>query len=129
MGDFDLNTFYFYFRQTFPFWLNSKEYNIPQEYRGIFYLYVHQQLIARYYLERLSNDLGEIEDFNLEKPFYSGFYSSMIFSNGVVMPPRKSYYNVPYYKYQYLKVCGMRIENTICYNNNLLYLYSFKFLL
>ncbi|KAF7389016.1 hypothetical protein HZH66_010153 [Vespula vulgaris] len=102
MEDFSLNSFYFYFRQIFPFWLNSKEYNIPREYRGVFYLYIHQQLIARYYLERLSNDLGEIEDFNLQKPFYPGFYSSIVFGNGVVMPQRKSYYNVPYYKYQYL---------------------------
>lgn len=104
MEDFSLNSFYFYFRQIFPFWLNSKEYNIPREYRGVFYLYIHQQLIARYYLERLSNDLGEIEDFNLQKPFYPGFYSSIVFGNGVVMPQRKSYYNVPYYKYQYLTV-------------------------
>ncbi|XP_015177945.1 PREDICTED: arylphorin subunit alpha-like [Polistes dominula] len=116
MEDFGLNSYYYYFRQIFPFWLNSKEYNIPQEFRGIFYLYIHQQLIARYYLERLSNGLGEIEDFNFQKAFYPGFYSSIMFRNGVVMPQRKSYYNIPYYKNYYLKdidILEYRIINAI----------------
>ncbi|KAI4501525.1 hypothetical protein M0802_003402 [Mischocyttarus mexicanus] len=116
MEDFGLNSYYYYFRQIFPFWMNSKEYNIPQEFRGIFYLYIHQQLIARYYLERLSNGLGEIGDFDSQKPYYPAFYPSIIYSNGVVMPQRKSYYNIRYYKYYYLKdidILELRFANAI----------------
>ncbi|KAK2586860.1 hypothetical protein KPH14_009798 [Odynerus spinipes] len=103
MEDFGLNSFYYYFRQIFPSWMSSKEYNLPQEIRGSFYLYIHQQLIARYFLERMSNGLGEIEDFDWQKPFYPGFYSSLMYSNGVVMPQRKSYSTIPFYKFGCLK--------------------------
>lgn len=58
--DIGLNTYYYYFHADYPFWMTGKNYNMVRERRGEQYLFVHQQLLARYYLERLSNDIGEL---------------------------------------------------------------------
>ncbi|XP_066598558.1 arylphorin subunit alpha-like [Prorops nasuta] len=127
MEDVSLNAYYYYFRTVFPFYLNSKEYNIPKEFRGDFYYYFHQQLMARYYLERFSNDLGEIEYLDWYKPLYPGYYSTLMYGNGIVMPQRERYSNIPYYKYKYLKDIEsyeFRIYNAI--DSGFVYDYSGK---
>lgn len=101
--DVGLNSYYYMYRQVFPFWMNSKEFNIPFERRGDMYFYMHQQLLARYYLERLSNGMGEIEDFDFYKPFATGFYSNLMYPNGVSMPMRSYYQRFPVYRYKYIK--------------------------
>ncbi|XP_012258794.2 hexamerin-like isoform X2 [Athalia rosae] len=50
--------------------------------RGQHYYYVHQQLLARYYLERLSNNLPPVKD--LDYTFeYTPFKSHLTFPNGL----------------------------------------------
>jgi len=102
--DFALNSFYYYFRQVMPFWFDLKDFDIPKDFRGYYYYFYHKQLLGRYYLERISNDLDDIEDFDWNKPFYPGYYSTLMYHNGIVMPQRSRYMNVPFYKYKYLKV-------------------------
>jgi len=102
--DFALNSFYYYFRQVMPFWFDSEDFDIPKDFRGYYYYFYHKQLLGRYYLERISNDLDDIEDFDWNKPFYPGYYSTLMYNNGIVMPQRPRYMNVPFYKYKYLKV-------------------------
>lgn len=104
MEDVGLNAYYYYVRQVMPFWLDMKDFEIPAYFRGYFYYFKHKQLLSRYYLERISNDLGDIEDFDWNKPFYPGYYSTLTYNNGIVMPQRSRYTNVPFYKYKYLKV-------------------------
>lgn len=104
MEDYSLNAFYYYIRQVFPFWLDMKEFDIQKDFRGNFYYYQHQQLYARYVLERASNDLGYVEEFDWNKAFYPGYYSTLIHNNGIALPQRPRYTNVPFYKYKYLKV-------------------------
>lgn len=104
MEDAGLNAYYYYFRQVMPFWLDMKDIEIPAYFRGNFYYFKHKQLLSRYYLERISNDLGDIEDFDWNKPFYPGYYSTLMYNNGMVMPQRSRYMNVPFYKYKYVKV-------------------------
>ncbi|XP_012286307.1 arylphorin subunit alpha [Orussus abietinus] len=101
--DIGLNAYYYYCRTLLPYWLTSKDYGIPKDIRGDLYYYIHKQLLSRYYLERLSNDLGEIEDFDWNKPFIPGFYSNLQYPNGVFFPQREVYSQVPEYKYKYLK--------------------------
>ncbi|XP_043262180.1 arylphorin subunit alpha-like [Colletes gigas] len=112
MEDVGLNAFYYYFRQVFPFWLSSKQSGIPPEIRGQFYYFVHKQLLARYNLERLSNDLGEIKDFDWYKPIHPGYYSTLTYSNGISIPQRNRYSSIPYYKYKHLKEIN-RLESRI----------------
>jgi len=109
MEDIGLNTYYYYFRQIMPFWFDFKEFDIkqydfPKDFRGYYYYFNHKQLLGRYYLERISNDLDDIEDFDWNKPFYPGYYSTLMYNNGIMMPQRSRYMNVPFYKYKYLKV-------------------------
>lgn len=104
MEDIGLNAFYYYFRMMFPFWMNTKEYDVPQNIRGELYYYFHQQLMARYYLERFSNGLGEIEDFSWDSMRLPGFYSDYVYNNGIAMPRRDWWNVVPFYKYRYLEV-------------------------
>ncbi|XP_033355374.1 hexamerin-like [Bombus vosnesenskii] len=103
MEDIGINAYYYYIRQIFPFWMSSSKYNMPKEIRGQFYYFIHQQLLARYFLERMSNDLGKIEDFDWNKSIYPGYFSTMMYPNGIPFPQRDRYSALPYYKYKYLK--------------------------
>ncbi|KFB47677.1 AGAP001657-PA-like protein [Anopheles sinensis] len=92
--DIGLNTYYYYFHADYPFWMGGKEYGLYKDRRGELYLYKHQQLLARYYLERLSNDLGTIPEFSWYKPIATGYYPNMHYYNGVSFPSRDNYYEV-----------------------------------
>ncbi|XP_011305291.1 uncharacterized protein [Fopius arisanus] len=101
--DVGLNNYYYYVRNIFPFWISLKDLEVPKQIRGELYYYVHQQLMARYYLERLSNGLGEIEDFDFYNKFAPGYFSTIVYGNGVAQPSRERYSEVPYYKFKYVK--------------------------
>uniref|UniRef100_A0A182SX12 Hemocyanin N-terminal domain-containing protein n=1 Tax=Anopheles maculatus TaxID=74869 RepID=A0A182SX12_9DIPT len=92
--DIGLNTYYYYFHADYPFWMGGKEYGLYKDRRGELYLFKHQQLLARYYLERLSNDLGTIPEFSWFKPIVTGYYPNMHYYNGVSFPSRDNYYEV-----------------------------------
>jgi len=68
LEDIGLNAYYYYFHIDYPFWMGGSEYNLYKDRRGEYYLYIHQQLLARYYLERLSVGLGRINEFNWWSP-------------------------------------------------------------
>lgn len=100
--DIGLNAYYFYFRMNNPFWLKSKEFGL-QKWRGYEFLYGHKLLMTRYYLERLSNDLGRIEDFDWHTEFHTGYYPTMTYHNGLPLPQRPYLSKFPYYKNSYIK--------------------------
>lgn len=66
--DIGLDEYYFYFLATYPFWLRTEELGLTRDRRGEFFLYTHQQLLARYYMERLANDLDEIPRITWNRP-------------------------------------------------------------
>lgn len=102
--DIGLNCFYFLLSHDFPFWMNSEEYHLQKEVRGEMYYFIHKQLLARYYLERLSNDLGEIEAFDWHEPIGPGYYPTINHPNGLPFPHRDSYSRIPVYKYDLVHV-------------------------
>ncbi|XP_058801614.1 arylphorin subunit alpha-like [Phymastichus coffea] len=102
MEDVDLNAFYYYFRMTYPFWMDTKDYKLPRFLRGDIYYFFHKQIMSRYYLERLSNDLGLIEDFTFDRMDLPGFVSDISFTNGMYMPRRDWWNVVPFYKLRIL---------------------------
>lgn len=69
--DIGLNAYYYYFNIDYPFWMGGKEYGLYKDRRGEYNIFVHQQLLARYYLERLSHDLGHIKEFTWWTPLQS----------------------------------------------------------
>ncbi|XP_046969604.1 basic juvenile hormone-suppressible protein 2-like [Vanessa cardui] len=87
--DIDLNTYYYYFHVDYPFWM--KDDFITNKFmmrRWELTMYVYQQILARYYLERLSNGLGDIMNLSWYKPIRKGYWPWMLFHNGVQMPVR-----------------------------------------
>lgn len=92
--DIGLNSYYYYFNMDYPFWMGGKDYELYKDRRGEQYLYFHQQLLARYYLERLTNGMGEIDDFDWQRPIKTGYFSGLRYYNGVNFPVRGNDYTI-----------------------------------
>lgn len=75
--DIGFNSFYYYFHAQLPFWMNGNKFGSFKERRGDAYFFFYQQILARYYLERLSNGLGEIPSFSWFSPIKVGYYPMM----------------------------------------------------
>lgn len=86
--DIGLNAYYYYYNIYYPSWLNGEEFGLKNDRRGEQFYYFHQQLLARYYLERLSNGLGEIPYFNYNDATETEFYPSLVYPNGLQFPSR-----------------------------------------
>ncbi|XP_030040373.2 arylphorin subunit beta [Manduca sexta] len=91
--DIGLNSYYYYFHSHLPFWWNSERYGALKSRRGEIYYYFYQQLMARYYFERLSNGLGDIPEFSWYSPVKSGYYPLMS-SYYYPFAQRPNYWNV-----------------------------------
>ena len=102
--DIGMNSLYFFFNAMYPMWMSSEKYNFIKDVRGELYYYIHKQLLARYYMERLSNDMGELEYIDWEKPIVTGYYPSMVHPTGLPFPQRPTWSTVPMHKYKYLEV-------------------------
>lgn len=92
--DIDLNTYYFYFHVDYPFWMRDTVYDKFKVRRCELTLYIYQQILARYYLERLSNGLGEINTLSWHKPIQKGYWPWLKLHNGVHLPNRFNNYVV-----------------------------------
>lgn len=70
--DLDLNSYYFYLHLSYPFWMNE---TLDRDDRGALFLYEHQQLLARYNLERFSVGIPAVSDFDFDQPFPEDYQS------------------------------------------------------
>lgn len=95
--DVGINAYYYYFNIYYPFWMSKEDTYFHNERHGEQYYYVYQQLLARYYLERLSNGFGEIEHYDYDHAIPTGYYPSIQYHNGLEFPTRPS--NAYLYKY------------------------------
>lgn len=87
------NTFYHNFHLAYPFWLGVETVPLVKDKRGETFLSLHKNLLARYYMERLSNGLGEIPELGLDV-VEDGFNSGLIYPSGIPFPLRPSYYKL-----------------------------------
>jgi hypothetical protein len=73
--DIGWNSFYSDFHAGAPFWEQGENiaHGVLKERRGEIYYHFYQQLLARYYLERPTNGLGEIPTFSWYQPFKNGY--------------------------------------------------------
>lgn len=92
--DIGLNSYYYYLHADYPFWMGGEEYGLYKDRRGEFYMYMYQQILARYYLERLSNGLGKIPELSFYTPIKSGYYPALRYYNGDYFPSRENDYVV-----------------------------------
>lgn len=68
--------------------MDGDEFNLKNDRRGEQFYFINQQILARLYLERLSNGLGEIPNIDLNNPVQSGYYPSLTYPNGLQFPIR-----------------------------------------
>lgn len=91
--DIGWNAFYYYFHTTVPFWWNTSRYGPLKERRGEIYFYFYQKVLSRYYMERLSNGLGEIPSFSWYAPLRVGYFPKVA-SWYYPFAQRNNYYNL-----------------------------------
>lgn len=92
--DFDWNLFWYNHFIQYPIFLHEKEFHI--ENRGEYFLYTVQQILARYYSERYSQGLGEIEPFSWYVPTEYGYNPQMVSYSGLSYSYRPNYYEYKY---------------------------------
>ncbi|KAL5277186.1 hypothetical protein ACFFRR_002419 [Megaselia abdita] len=92
--DFDFNMYWYYFNLQYPFWLHGKQFNLHEERRGEYFLYTIQQILARYYSERYSQGLGEIEEFSWYTPYTYGYHPQLVTYGGYAYSYRPNYYEI-----------------------------------
>ncbi|XP_053976448.1 hexamerin-1.1-like [Hylaeus volcanicus] len=114
--DIGLNTFYFLVNHDFPRFMPSTKYDLPSQFRGEYYFFIHKQMLNRYNLERLSNDMGPIEYVSVDKPIVNGYYPTMHHRNGLPFPQRETNGIIPLHMHNYvqmLKDLHQRISTAI----------------
>lgn len=79
--DIGMNSYYYYFQISFPFWWSGNSLEQFDEYQSDLFYFTYQQLVAKYYLNRLSSGLGEIPEFSWIAPIKPGHYSSLSTNN------------------------------------------------
>lgn len=110
--DVGLNSWYYYFHTDYPFWVDSKD-TLFKNRRGEVYLHTHAQLLARYYMERLSNNLGDIPQFSWRIPFRTGYNPALSYYKGAAFPVRNNFYSA-YNEFSYYPVEKLEsLENRV----------------
>lgn len=104
LEDIGLNAYYFLMSHEFPYWMSSVKYNMPRNVRGALYLYTHKLMLIRYYLERLSNEMGEINYVDVNRPIVTGYYPMMHHQNGLPFPQRPVGSEIPSYAHKDVQV-------------------------
>lgn len=74
--------------------MSNEEFHINSYRRGEEFYYMIQQLLARYYLERLSDDFGDIGIIDYDRPIETGFHPSLRYPNGMEFPERPNWANL-----------------------------------
>ncbi|KAJ2945580.1 hypothetical protein O0L34_g404 [Tuta absoluta] len=90
--DIGLNTYYYYFHVDYPFWMRDDVFDKLRCRRFELTMYIYQQILARYYLERLSNGMGEIKTLSFHKTLRKGYWPWMMLHNGVELTKRTNNY-------------------------------------
>nr|XP_021195805.2 basic juvenile hormone-suppressible protein 2 [Helicoverpa armigera] len=104
--DIDLNTYYYYFHVDYPFWMKDRLMDKMKTRRFELTVYMYQQILARYYLERLSNGLGKIKEFSWHKTIKKGYWPWMKLHNGVEIPARMNNYVIAHdYNRDVIRLC------------------------
>ncbi|CAH2984064.1 unnamed protein product [Chilo suppressalis] len=89
--DFALNNFYYNMHILYPSWLGGETVPLVKDRRGEWYWFMHKQLVARYYMERLCNGLGEIPELDMHL-VEEGYASGLIHQAGISYPVRPNYF-------------------------------------
>ncbi|XP_032519279.2 acidic juvenile hormone-suppressible protein 1-like [Danaus plexippus] len=116
MNDYSLNAIIYNNHLRQPFWLDESIVSQHKLNWGAYNLFFYKQIVSRYYLERLSNGLGEIPLLNWDV-VEEGYSSGLVHYNGVPLPIRPDYYQLNQPKLlesvEQLKIYERRIREAI----------------
>ncbi|KAJ2945586.1 hypothetical protein O0L34_g410 [Tuta absoluta] len=91
--DHELNTYYYNWHVAYPFWLGAESCPLYKDRRGEWWWFNHKQIVARYYMERLSNGLGEIPELGTSV-VSEGYWPTIIYHNGIPYPTRPHHFHL-----------------------------------
>lgn len=94
--DLALNLYYTYYNIEYPFWMGGDEFSLEKDRRGELFYWIHQQLLARYYMERLCNNYGSIPLFEWREPLKTGYVPFMRLHTGLEFSTRPAYASLMY---------------------------------
>ncbi|GBP31830.1 Basic juvenile hormone-suppressible protein 2 [Eumeta japonica] len=87
--DVDINAYYYNLHVDYPFWMDDDVYHeLQKNSRGELLWYTNQQILARYYLERLSNDLPNTPLLSFDDTVKKGYWPWLTYHNGIEIPAR-----------------------------------------
>jgi hypothetical protein len=90
--DLGLNDYYYNDHILYPYWLGADANpSLVKDNRGERFWFNHKYFLARYYMERLSNGLGEIPNLGLDV-LPQGYSSGLAYDNGIQFPVRPNYF-------------------------------------
>lgn len=116
MEDLGVNSFYYYYKIYYPSWMSSEEFGWKDSRRGEIVYCMIQQILARYYAERISNGFGEIPFLGWDTPVETPFDPSLTYPNGLSFPSRPKFAKLDEYFYNY----GQKWTNNIYgYSHNI----------
>ncbi|XP_046751829.1 arylphorin subunit alpha-like [Diprion similis] len=98
-----LNELEYFSHLAYPFWMPSDKFDLQSERRGETYLYTWRMKFARYQLERISNDLYEIPQFDWNYPIPRGYYPNLNYHSGIPLPRRPADAIIPNYKFNAIR--------------------------
>lgn len=90
--DVGLSAYHYNLHIDWPFWFGGRKERLRSLRRGEVFLFEHQQLVARYNLERISNNLGRIAEFSWRAPIQTGYFSYMRTRQGQAFARRDNHH-------------------------------------
>lgn len=88
-GDIGMNAYYYYYMLEYPEFLGGDEFGLNRDRRGELFFYMHQQLLARYNLERQSNFLNPVRELFWECPQMTRHIPMFRYWNGIPIRSRE----------------------------------------
>ncbi|XP_054084523.1 larval serum protein 1 beta chain-like [Zeugodacus cucurbitae] len=91
--DLGWNSYWYYLNMDYAFFLDGETFGLNKDRRGEWWLYNVDQILSRYYFERLSHGFGEIDEFSWNHAYEYGYDSQLISYNGVGFSSRSNYFH------------------------------------
>ncbi|XP_068618115.1 acidic juvenile hormone-suppressible protein 1-like [Battus philenor] len=91
--DVTINALYYNVHLMYPFWLGGETVPLIKDRRGELFWFYHRQIVARYYMERLSNGLGEIPILGVDV-VQPGYQPEISYYNGIQFPVRPNHFHL-----------------------------------
>ncbi|XP_055855263.1 larval serum protein 1 beta chain-like [Episyrphus balteatus] len=92
--DLGWNAYWYYLNMDYSMIVDSKMVPLNKDRRGEWWLYNVQQILARYYMERLSHGMGEISELSWHGHVDMGYDPELIAYNGIGFSMRKNYWQI-----------------------------------